>query len=37
MIAKSRSLEIVEDTNEKIVVWPDGNTKRGWLRPRKLE
>jgi hypothetical protein len=36
-IAKSGSLEIVEDANEKIVVLPDGNIKRGWLRPRKLE
>jgi hypothetical protein len=36
-IATSGSLDIVEDANEKIVVLPDGNIKRGWLRLRKLE
>jgi hypothetical protein len=36
-IAKSGSLEIVDEADEKIVVLPDWNIKRGWLRPRKLE
>ena len=34
-IAKSGSLEIVEDANEKIVVLPDGNIKTRLVEAEK--